>query len=237
MCAPAPCPPPADRPHCPAGPRSRLPHLLGPRPSGRRNSTHAGRWSAGQNSAASGKTAFLEGAGHPQRKARPPYRIENEFFVVEVAKDGTLTLLDKRDGRRYTGLNRFLDGGDCGDEYNYCPPAMDRFTSAAPETCHRGAVAPSSNPSNSSWNSQTPVALAPDRKSRCERTDPRHSYLDHSSPLTKAVPRVDIRTTVDNTARDHRLRVHFPAPFAAGTRQPGWTFRSCRTQGRPAGLR
>jgi alpha-mannosidase len=35
--------------------------------------------------------------------------------------------------------------------------------------------------------------------------------------LTNNVPRLDIRTTLDNNARDHRLRVHFPAPFAAGT--------------------
>jgi mannosylglycerate hydrolase len=33
--------------------------------------------------------------------------------------------------------------------------------------------------------------------------------------LTNGVPRVDIHTRVDNRAKDHRLRVHFPAPFAA----------------------
>jgi alpha-mannosidase len=32
--------------------------------------------------------------------------------------------------------------------------------------------------------------------------------------LTAGVPRVDIHTEVDNRARDHRLRVHFPTPFA-----------------------
>lgn len=31
--------------------------------------------------------------------------------------------------------------------------------------------------------------------------------------LLPGVPRVDIRTTVKNAAKDHRLRVHFPAPF------------------------
>jgi alpha-mannosidase len=64
-----------------------------------------------------------------KRYARPPYRIENEFFLVEVQKDATLTLLDKHTGQRYEGLNRILDGGECGDEYNYAPPTVDRFTS------------------------------------------------------------------------------------------------------------
>jgi alpha-mannosidase len=33
--------------------------------------------------------------------------------------------------------------------------------------------------------------------------------------LVPGVPRVDIHTEVDNIARDHRLRVHFPLPFSA----------------------
>src|SRR3972149_163106 len=28
------------------------------------------------------------------------------------------------------GLNRFVDGGDRGDEYNYCPPANDEIIDA-----------------------------------------------------------------------------------------------------------
>ncbi len=35
-----------------------------------------------------------------------------------------------------------------------------------------------------------------------------------SLTLTNGIPRVDISTAFQNTARDHRLRVHFPAPFA-----------------------
>jgi alpha-mannosidase len=37
--------------------------------------------------------------------------------------------------------------------------------------------------------------------------------------LSKGVPRADIHTCVDNVARDHRLRVHFPAPFFAAKGQ------------------
>ena len=63
---------------------------------------------------------FLKRLVLGQRKSRLPRRLENEFLVVTMEKNGTLAMLDKRTGRRFTGLNRFLDGGDCGDEYNYC---------------------------------------------------------------------------------------------------------------------
>ncbi|MBI4570971.1 MAG: hypothetical protein HY723_03405, partial [Chloroflexi bacterium] len=60
--------------------------------------------------------------GAPPRPALrgPSRRIENEFLRVDVnPRDGTLTVTDKRTGARYRGLNRIVDGGDRGDEYNY----------------------------------------------------------------------------------------------------------------------
>jgi alpha-mannosidase len=157
------------------------------------------------------KLPILEKLATRKRTSRPPYRIENEFFSVEVKKDGTLTLLDKRDGQRYPGLNRFMDGGDCGDEYNYCPPASDRFTSPLMKhvTLARGPVQQSLE---IELELKTPVSLAASRESRSEQ-QVRISFMT-TVTLTKAVPRVDIRTTLENTARDHRLRVHFPAPFS-----------------------
>ncbi len=73
---------------------------------------------------------FIQKLATRKRYARPPYKIENDFFAVEALRDGTLTILDKQTRQIYRGLNRFLDGGDCGDEYNYCPPAADRVVSA-----------------------------------------------------------------------------------------------------------
>ena len=52
--------------------------------------------------------------------------IENEDYLVEVdPADGSLSIMDKRSSIRYTGLNRFTDNGDRGDEYNYNPPEND----------------------------------------------------------------------------------------------------------------
>jgi hypothetical protein len=69
--------------------------------------------------------------------------IQNQFLIVTAdANDGTLTLSDpsSRPQRAVdrvkrmpfiSGLNRFVDGGDRGDEYNYCVPETDTIVDRA----------------------------------------------------------------------------------------------------------
>jgi alpha-mannosidase len=161
-----------------------------------------------------GRLSFVQNPAIRKRYARPPYRIENESFIVEALKDGTLTILDKQTGVTYRGLNHFLDGGDCGDEYNYAPPTADQII--APRL--KGVIlarGPVQQTLEIELELTTPLTLAPDRKSRSKEqtTTP----IKTTVTLTNGIPRVNIHTIIDNRARDHRLRVHFPAPFAAKT--------------------
>jgi alpha-mannosidase len=152
---------------------------------------------------------------------KPPYIIENEFFTVEAVADGTITLTDKRDGTIRTGLNRFVDMGDRGDEYNFCPPESDSpqlDTKLWGVTINREVA---SQTLELAIELTVPAELAADRKSRSEEI----TSINIVSRLTLSpgIPRVDIHTEVENDARDHRLRVHFPtglvdsedAPLAA----------------------
>jgi mannosylglycerate hydrolase len=147
----------------------------------------------------------------PDPSSKPPFRIENETFILEVVQDGTISLHDRRSGVTYPGLNRFVDGGDCGDEYNYAPPVTDQMCSALLKSVRieRGAVSQSLE---ICLELTVPQSLAHHRQSRTAKTVimPVTSRLT----LTAGIPRVDIQTRVDNHASDHRLRVHFPAPFA-----------------------
>ncbi|MGO8947330.1 MAG: hypothetical protein ACLQUY_06645, partial [Ktedonobacterales bacterium] len=52
--------------------------------------------------------------------------LENEFLRVEAeTANGTVTLRDKVHNISYAALNQFIDGGDVGDLYTYCPPIHD----------------------------------------------------------------------------------------------------------------
>jgi mannosylglycerate hydrolase len=147
-------------------------------------------------------------------KIDPQAVIENEFFTISASPvDGTLTLSDKRSRAVYAGLNRFVDGGDCGDEYNFSPPPADTLVRTARLRgleVKYGAVQQSIE---IKLSLSVPRELAPDRKAR----SPEMVELPITTRISLAagVPRVDIHTEVDNQARDHRLRVHFPMPFSA----------------------
>lgn len=145
------------------------------------------------------------------KKDRPPYQIENEFFLVTAESDGTLTIVDKRNNAVFQNHNCFQDGGDCGDEYNYCPPSSDKICTARLQSVH--AVHNTLQQKlRLELEMLIPTGLTADRGSRTREKI--KSHITSTVLLTPGVPRIEIHTEVENLARDHRLRVHFPVPFA-----------------------
>ncbi|MBC7251323.1 MAG: hypothetical protein H5T62_13675, partial [Anaerolineae bacterium] len=140
--------------------------------------------------------------------------IENEFFRVTAdPASGTFDLTDKTSGLVLRGLNRFVDGGDRGDEYNYCPPETDRLVDApaAPPIIRLVESGPARQTLQIEMTYRLPAALTPERNARAGETVELPIVTRVS--LSPGVRRVDIQTTVDNQAQDHRLRVHFPTPI------------------------
>lgn len=138
-------------------------------------------------------------------------QIENEYYSVQVSEaDGTLLLLDKHTNTLFTGLNRFSDTGDCGDEYNYCPPAYDQEIFAELISIEISSTE-SSQTMEISYLMQVPTRLSSDRQHRSDETI--SLIIITRACLHTGIPRLDIQTIVTNQSLDHRLRVHFPAPF------------------------
>lgn len=142
--------------------------------------------------------------------------IENEWFRVEAdANDGTLTVTDKQTGAVLSGLNRFVDGGDVGDLYNYCPPAQDTLISQPLEAPKIEVIAatPVSATLRVSARYALPASCSADRAGRSARTVV--CQINSEIRLVSGVRRIDIHTSVDNRAKDHRLRVLFPVSYRA----------------------
>ncbi len=152
---------------------------------------------------------------HPSIPERPAGAIENEYFRVEAdPQTGRLTVTDKETEQVLPGVHRFVDGGDRGDEYNYCPPEEDILVDrpAAPPVIRREADGVTES-LVIEMVYRVPEALAEERTRRSAREA--DLPITTRVTLTAGVRRVDFETVVENTARDHRLRVHFPVPFAA----------------------
>jgi mannosylglycerate hydrolase len=148
----------------------------------------------------------------PER--RPP-QIENEYLVVDATSpDGTISITDKRTQQVYNGLNRFVDGADCGDLYNYCPAQHDHLIHASLTSIEHADIGYSRSLVIHA-HMILPKCLSADRKSRSHEKV-RHE-ITSTITLVPGVPRVDIHVEMDNQASDHRLRVHFPAPFSCTT--------------------
>ncbi len=144
-------------------------------------------------------------------ETKQPFVIENDYFVVEAnAANGLLNVTDKRTQAQYKGLNRFEDGGDVGDEYNYSPPQNDNFKNAKPDSIKvfQDGVAPTLE---IRYKMQIPATAAADRKSRVGETVSM-PILSRVS-LMPGIDRINFHTEIENNAQDHRLRVHFPVPF------------------------
>ncbi|HEY3313445.1 MAG TPA: glycoside hydrolase family 38 C-terminal domain-containing protein [Anaerolineales bacterium] len=138
--------------------------------------------------------------------------IENEFFRVTVEATGTISIIDKRNGTIYHGMNRFVDGGDCGDEYNYSAPTTNpQFTARLKHASIQRSPVRATLTVELSLS--TAASLSVERKSR--------SHARAEIPITTeislvhAAARIEFHTRLENNARDHRLRVHFPTLFKA----------------------
>ena len=142
--------------------------------------------------------------------------IENEWYRVEAdANDGALTVTDKQTGAVFSGLNRFVDGGDVGDLYNYCPPAQDTQISQPVEMPKIEVInaAPVSAMLRVNGRYALPASCSASRAGRSARTTT--CQISSEIRLVSGARRIDIHTSIDNRARDHRLRVFFPVSYIA----------------------
>lgn len=140
--------------------------------------------------------------------------IENEFLRVSVNDDGTVDLEDKRFGMLYQGLNLFVDEGDAGDEYNFSPPEDNKVVTNKGCRAIIGIVKGNSfSRATVKLNLLLPEGLSKDRKSRKKRKVRCPVRITYT--LYQGIPRLDVKVSIENRARDHRLRVLFPTGIRA----------------------
>ena len=143
--------------------------------------------------------------------------IENERLRVEVGPGGRLTLVDNCNGRVLRDLHQIEDSADRGDCYDHCPLPGGEGTQVL-----RGAVDVEVLHQNEliqalaiEHHLRVPASLDPDGKHRSAASValPVRTVLK----LRAGAPYVELSTTLDNQARDHRLRLLFPTALDTDT--------------------
>jgi len=138
--------------------------------------------------------------------------IENEFYRIQVAPNGTLQLFDRTHNQLWSGFHWFEDEADRGDEYSFCPVDGDMplDSRSCPAKVRVLAGGPLVAELEINMALSLPKRLMADRKKRSNDTVvcPIRTVVR----LLSGVNRIEFTTTVTNRACDHRLRVLFPAP-------------------------
>ncbi len=149
--------------------------------------------------------------GAPVARALDARTIENARYRVTGHDDGTLTVEDRRSGAVVRGLHRLEDVADRGDSYTFCPVDGDGPVGAgAPTQVRVIAAGPVFAELELATALTLPAALAEGRDARA--ADAVACPLTTRVRLAAGAERLEFATTVDNRARDHRLRVLFPTP-------------------------
>jgi len=156
----------------------------------------------------------VDGDGPPTSITASGHTLANEHLEVTVdGRDGTFGVVTA-DGVEVAGCNRLVDGGDGGDTYSWSPPERDLIVDG-PEQVHvqvteagpvraRVLVA-----ATYAW----PAGAVGDERSCSRRSDDTVLVDVHTTLELRTGERfVRVRVELDNRARDHRLRAHFPLP-------------------------
>jgi alpha-mannosidase len=145
---------------------------------------------------------------------REPDAIANRFFAVRW-QAGRLVVRDLVHGLAFDGANTFIDEGDRGDEYN-----ADILDDAVFAPRRSRLIEVEADPVSARLTYElelvVPAALAADRTRRTARRRVRLP-IRTTVTLWRGLPRVDFAVSLDNRARDHRLRALFPLPFRVQT--------------------
>ncbi len=136
---------------------------------------------------------------------------ENERLKLTIGDDGTFEVSDKASGITYHRVAAIEDMADVGDEYNYAPPLSDRRVTSADARVTRVSRiggGPLRAGLRAELDLPLPQSATADRGGRTSEqvTVP----ITIEATLDAGAPRVAFAVTVDNRARDHRLRLLFP---------------------------
>ena len=157
-----------------------------------------------------GYEQFTPGFGaQPKTKLSARGRtIENGLVRVTMRANGSVRITDKKTRRTVVG-NVFEDNEDAGDGYDYSRLAKSPRTIRAAVAGRVKARLAGGLAAEVTCKLTMPVpaSLSPDRKSRSRRTVA--LPIETTVRLLDGERRVEFHTVIQNTARDHRLRVAF----------------------------
>ncbi|WP_039838304.1 glycoside hydrolase family 38 C-terminal domain-containing protein, partial [Paenibacillus sonchi] len=195
-------------------------------------------WTTQQAAAAPAEPSLLSG-GHV---------LENAAVRVEVAADGSFSLHHKQSGAVYRDLGIYENTGDIGNEYMYRQPdgelplttkGLDAAVAVLEDTPFRAAIEithaweiPASADAGLN-EEQRALVYYPERKAQ-RSTGTVILQLRTVISLEREGKGLHIESTINNTAKDHRVRMLFPTDLQTAVHHADSMFEIATRDNEPA---
>lgn len=138
--------------------------------------------------------------------------LENEFYSITIAENGSLTILDKENNKTYNNQGILVENGDDGDSFNYSPPRKDMeilSTNSKFEYQIHG------NDIYSKAQIHYTMIVPKDLEERAEHITSTTLPVTLEVGLRKGSKIIDFNVHVDNKGLSHRLCVIFDSQITS----------------------
>ncbi|WP_339167108.1 alpha-mannosidase [Paenibacillus sp. FSL R5-0341] len=174
--------------------------------------------------------------------------MENQHLIVTIADNGSFTLTDKRTGRTYKDLGVYENVGDIGNEYMFKQPENevalttqalqaeirvleDTSYLASFEVIHHWEIPESADEMLD--QEQRELIYYPYRKAQ-RSTKMIPLQIRTVVSLSRSGKGVQMETTFNNQAKDHRVRALFPTDLVSGVHHVDSMFEIATRDNKPA---
>lgn len=151
---------------------------------------------------------IVENDSLPKVNKQKIEHIENKFYDIEFNENGTINIFDKIREIRYAEVLKLEDGSDDGDGYDYSPLENDFIVTSE-------NVEARIDVSKEGYKSVAQISYTldcpKDLESRKQRKLDSSIDVKFDVELFDDSPFIKINTTIDNKAKDHRVRLLIPS--------------------------
>ncbi|MBS4536772.1 alpha-mannosidase [Clostridium sp. D2Q-14] len=133
--------------------------------------------------------------------------LENKYIRVDIKEDGSFNIIDKENNKTYYNQHIFKEGGNAGDEYDYSPPIKDKIIYS------KGKLARIEKIYDGHIQAQIKITYSLDfpinTYNKYRTNEKENAVIESYLTIYKNNNRLDIKTIIDNSIKDHRIQVLF----------------------------
>jgi len=138
-------------------------------------------------------------------------------LVVKANGNGTLTVTNKQTGQTFEDMLLLENRADVGDGWNYRKPENDLVLTSAGVAASLAVEEDGLYLARLRIRYNFPVPACFDNKARRRSEETTDLGVTHEITLRKGSGRIEVRTTIGNTAKDHIIKVLFPTHLKTDT--------------------